>query len=171
VACNCDLTTCGAGLLNPRGAAENAYGPAALIAALESPPLGSRIALDGRTSTPVGSAGIVGFEWIQISGPVVSIPNSSSSVTHVTLPQEPTELVFKLSVIDSLGRVGSAQIRIETKSSIAVGDESGGGGAIELSAIVYLLSAIALCSFWSARRNRASSTGAGRQRQHGQNPP
>jgi serine protease len=154
VACNCDTTTCGAGMLNPRLAVENAYAPAVVIAALENPALGSRIALDGRLSTPVGSARVMNFEWIQISGQAVSIPNGSSSITYVTLPQEPGELVFKLNVTDSQGRVGSAQIRIETDGSMSGGGDSGGGGAIELSAFVCLLLTIAFHALWLARRKR-----------------
>jgi serine protease len=155
VACNCDTTTCGAGMLNPRHAVENAYAPAAVIAALENPAGGSRIALDGRLSTAVGYAHILSFEWLQITGQAVSLPNSSSSITYVTLPQEPGELVFKLSVTDSQGRVGSAQIRIETGSSMAGGGDSGGGGTIEFSAFVCLVLAITFYSLWLARRKRS----------------
>jgi serine protease len=55
VACNCTTALCGAGLLNPQAAVQDANKPAAVIAAVGSPSLGATITLDGRGSAAVGT--------------------------------------------------------------------------------------------------------------------
>ncbi|MBS7808896.1 S8 family peptidase [Variovorax sp. PCZ-1] len=129
VACNCNTSVCGAGLLNPQGALEQSVNPAAVIAAVGSPGLGATVVLDGRASTAVGTPTISSYSWSQISGAARSLPNASSSLTQVVLPSTPGDFVFQLIVTDTLGRNGTAQLFIGTAlPAAAVSSSAGGGG-------------------------------------------
>jgi serine protease len=130
VACNCTTSVCGAGLLNPQGAVQLSVNPAAVIAAVGSPGLGATVVLDGRASVAVGTPTIATYTWSQISGAVLSLPNAGASVTQVVLPSTPGVFIFQLSVIDSLGRSGQAQLYISTTPpAAAVVSSTGGGGS------------------------------------------
>ncbi len=136
VACNCDTTVCGAGLLNPQGAVQQSVNPAAVIAAVGSPSLGAAITLDGRASAAVGTATLSSFAWSQVSGLNVVIGNASTSVTQVVLPNTAGAFIFQLSVTDSLGRNGTAQLYINTEPPVApinvtTSSSSGGGGGAD----------------------------------------
>jgi serine protease len=132
VACNCTTALCGAGLLNPLGAVQDAVKPAAVIAAVGNPALGATVVLDGRASTAVGTPTIATYSWSQISGISISIPNSNASVTQIVLPNAAGAWVFQLTVTDTLGQVGQAQLRVNVEApvaTVAAGGSSGGGGA------------------------------------------
>lgn len=132
VACHCTTSLCGAGLLNPQGAVEDAYKPAAVIASVAAPTLGASVMLDGRASVAVGTATIATYAWSQVSGTSVSIPNATASLTQVILPASAGSFVFQLTVIDTLGQVGRAQlylnIEVLTEAGAATNNEGGGGG-------------------------------------------
>ena len=132
VACQCTTSLCGAGLLNPLGAVQDAIKPAAVISAVGNPGLGATIVLDGRASAAVGTPILASYAWRQVSGVGASISNASSSVTQVVLPNTAGELVFQLAVTDTLGQSGQAQIRIDLEA-LALATEGaggvGGGGA------------------------------------------
>jgi serine protease len=133
VACNCNTALCGAGLLNPLGAVQESIKPAAVIAAVGSPSLGATVVLDARASSALDTATIASYAWSQVSGPVVSLPNASASVTQVVLPGSAGTFVFQLSVTDSQGRSGQSQLAITTVApapavSSVAGSGSGGGG-------------------------------------------
>jgi serine protease len=132
VACNCTTALCGAGLLNPLAAVQDANKPAAVIAAVGSPGLGATITLDGRSSAAVGTPTLASYAWSQISGTSVSIPNANASVTQVILPSTAGALVFQLTVTDTLGQQGQAQIFVNLEApaaTVVAGSSSGGGGA------------------------------------------
>ncbi len=131
VACNCTTTECGAGMLHPFGAVQDALKPAAVISAVGSPGLGASVTLDGRSSAAVGTSTIASYAWSQVSGVSVSIPNASASVTQVALPSSAGIFVFRLTVTDGAGRSGSTDLSITTvqPAAIASGSSSGGGGA------------------------------------------
>ncbi len=145
VACNCTTALCGAGMLNPLAAVQDAVKPAAVIAAVSSPGLGATVTLDGRASTAVGTLTIASFAWSQISGAALSIPNIDASVTQVVLPSTAGIFIFKLTVTDSLGQIGESQLYIDsTPLTAAVANasavSSGGGGADR--ALGWLLAAL-----------------------------
>jgi serine protease len=134
VACQCTTAQCGAGLLNPLGAVQDAAKPAAVIAAVGNPALGVSITLDGRASAAVGTPTIASFGWSQVSGLPVSIPNAGASVTQVVLPSTYGDLVFKLRVTDTAGQIGETQwiVRLQAPAAVAPsasGSGGGGGGA------------------------------------------
>jgi serine protease len=130
VACNCTTALCGAGMLNPLGAVQDAVKPAAVIAAVGNPGLGATVVLDGRASAAVGTPTIASYAWSQVSGAAVSIPNASASLTQVILPNAAGSFVFKLRVTDSLSQIGEAQLYIQLEAPVAaLNDESSGGGS------------------------------------------
>lgn len=135
VACNCTTALCGAGLLNPLGAVEVAVNPAAVIAAVNKPSPGSMVHLDGRLSVAVGTSTVASYAWSQVSGVPLTVPNANSSVTQIILPTAAGTFVFKLTVVDSLGRIGESQLYVTTELPAASVEgasglaESGGGGA------------------------------------------
>ena len=135
VACNCTTALCGAGLLNPLGAVEVAVNPAAVIAAVNKPSPGSMVNLDGRLSVAVGTSTVASYAWSQVSGVPLTVPNANSSVTQIILPTAAGTFVFKLTVVDSLGRIGESQLYVTTELPAASVEgasglaESGGGGA------------------------------------------
>jgi serine protease len=129
LACNCNTSLCGAGLLNPLGAVQDAIKPAAVIAAVGLPGLGATVSLDGRASAAVGTPTIASYAWSQISGASLSLPNSSASVTQVVLPNTAGTFIFKLQVTDTLGQIGEAQLYINIEPpAAAVSSATGGGG-------------------------------------------
>ena len=75
--------------------------------------IGEIITLDASKSyDPNGS--IVSYEWLQLSGPNVSITNLNSISATFTVPEVTmsTTLSFKLTVIDNDGEIGSDQVNI-----------------------------------------------------------
>jgi hypothetical protein len=129
VACQCTTALCGAGLLNPLGAVQEAFKPAAVITNTGTPGLGASLALDGRASAAVGTPTIASYAWRQISGPALSLPHAGASVTQVVLPNAAGTFIFKLRVTDTLGQVGEAQLYINTEPpAAAIGSATSGGG-------------------------------------------
>lgn len=144
VACNCTTSVCGAGLLDPLAAVQQSVNPAAVIAPIGSPALGATVTLDGRASSAVGTPTIAGYTWRQISGATLSLPNASSSITQVILPSTQGVFVFQLSVLDTLGRSGQAQLYISTEVPAAAATGNTGGGGADGWLWLALLAALAL---------------------------
>ena len=123
--------------------------PAAVIAAVGSPGLGATVVLDGRASSALGTATIASYAWSQVSGPAVSLPNASASVTQVVLPGSAGTFVFQLSVTDTQGRSGQSQLVITTVapapavSNVTSGGSGGGGGGADHGLWLALLAMLA----------------------------
>ncbi len=128
VSCICTTVVCGAGLLNPQGAVQQSFNPAAVISPIGRPGLGATVVLDGRTSRAVGTASVASFAWSQVEGAAVSLPNANASVTQVILPNMAGGFVFKLSVTDTLARTGDSELYISIEAPAAASNASGGGG-------------------------------------------
>ena len=149
VACNCNTSVCGAGMLNPEGALAVSVNPAAVIAGVGSPGLGATVVLDGRASSALGTATIASYAWSQVSGPALSLPNASASVTQVVLPGSAGTFVFQLSVTDTQGRSGQSQLAITTVapapavSNVTSGGSGGGGGGADHGLWLALLALLA----------------------------
>lgn len=130
VPCNCDTSTCGAGLLDGARAvlaATSSLVPRAVAAPVTTVPAGNAVALNGNGSTASTGAGIVAYRWTQESGPATAaIANPSSANTTATLPVAGT-YVFSLTVTDNAGRRDVARLAA-TASAPAGGDGGGGGG-------------------------------------------
>jgi serine protease len=140
VACNCTTSLCGAGLLNPWGAVQLAANfPAAVIAPVGNRTFGDTILLDGRGSVAMGTATLAAYAWRQVSGPAVSLPQAHTSVTQVVLPQQAGTLVFELTVTDSLGRSGSAELSLALEAPLSTGGGGGGGADRQLLMLLVLI--------------------------------
>lgn len=130
VACNCDTTTCGPGLLDASAsvrAATSTQVPVAAIASVATPAAGSAVALDGRGSRPSPSGSLVSYQWTQVEGPAVQIVNASAAQASVQLPAGDTRYGFSLQVTSSNGLRDASRVSVTTAKSS--GDNGGGSGS------------------------------------------
>lgn len=154
VACNCTTSLCGSGLLDPFSAVQAAYSPAAVIRAGQPVSPGTKLTLDGSLSAAVTGAFVSAYQWAQVGGSPLTIPNAGHSVTQVVLPASADSFVFQLTVVDNLGRSGVAEMAFVSASAGAGGASSGGGathrGAL---AILILLASLVLIARNKSARN------------------
>lgn len=125
--CNCTPTTCGAGLLDANTSVQLATGPAVVIKPVGEVEPGTVITLDGSQSVPIPGRSIVSYQWVQVSGPPVTLSSASSAVAKGTLVAEDS-YVFSLTVIDNFGRTGEDTVRTVAAMPVLAASSSGGGG-------------------------------------------
>ncbi|MFM7332499.1 MAG: S8 family serine peptidase [Brachymonas sp.] len=157
VACTCNTSVCGAGMLNPLAAVQASYAPAAVIAPVGKPLPGAVITLDARSSAAVGTPTISSYVWAIQQGSGLTIASPTAALTQVRLPETPGVFVFQLSVTDTLGQTGLAQLRIDTMplpepASTASTSSSGGGGGADSRAWLALLLVLTVIATVSAAR-------------------
>ncbi|RCW64415.1 S8 family peptidase [Pseudorhodoferax soli] len=131
VPCNCDTSTCGAGLLDGARAvlaATSSLVPQAVAAPVATAPAGNAVPLNGNASTASTGAAIVTYRWAQVSGPATAtIANPGSANTSATLPVAGA-YVFSLTVTDNAGRRDVANLAVTASTSSSGGGGGGGGG-------------------------------------------
>lgn len=159
VACLCTSTKCGAGMLNPLAAVQDAVKPAALIAPVGALLPSATLVLDGRSSAAVSPARIASYAWSQVSGPALAIPNGNASLTQLNLGSAPAVYVFQLAVTDTLGRVGQTWLRVETTAAQQPADAasqagSGSGGGADHLIWVLTLMALLIMPWLQRQRSR-----------------
>lgn len=71
---------------------------------------------------------IVSYNWEQISGAIVLISNSSQTISDFVAPEGEWELVFRVTVTDDNGFVGSNTITIKVTPEVQEDNVQGGGG-------------------------------------------
>jgi len=125
--CNCTTTTCGAGLLDANTSVQLATGPAVVIKPVGEVEPGTVITLDGSQSVPIPGRSIVSYQWVQVSGPPVTLSSASSAVAKGTLVAEDS-YVFSLTVVDNFGRTGEDTVRAVAAMPVLAASSSGGGG-------------------------------------------
>jgi serine protease len=131
-------------MLNPAAAIQASYAPAAVIAPVGKPLPGSVITLDARGSAAVGTPTVSSFIWAIQQGSGLVIASPTAALTQVRLPETPGVFVFQLSVTDTLGQTGLAQLRVDTTpvpeaASTQANASSGGGGGADSSVWLALL--------------------------------
>lgn len=126
-ACNCTTTTCGAGLLDANTSVQLATGPAVVIKPVGEVEPGTVITLDGSQSVPIPGRSIVSYQWVQVSGPPVTLSAASSAVAKATLVAEDS-YVFSLTVVDNFGRTGEDTVRTVAAMPVLAASSGGGGG-------------------------------------------
>ncbi len=125
--CGCTTTTCGAGLLDANTSVQLATGPAVVIKPVGEVEPGTVITLDGSQSVPIPGRSIVSYQWVQVSGPPVTLSSASSAVAKGTLVAEDS-YVFSLTVVDNFGRTGEDTVRAVAAMPVLAASSSGGGG-------------------------------------------
>lgn len=124
--CNCTTTTCGAGLLDAHASVQLATGPAVVIKPLAQVEPGTVVTLDGSQSVAIPGATITSYQWVQVSGPPVTITSPTSAVATATLASEAT-YVFSLTARDNLNRVG--EDTVQGVAAMPPPPAGGGGGS------------------------------------------
>ena len=160
VACVCNTSVCGAGMLNPLGAVQAAAAPAAVIAPVGTSTPGTIVSLDGSNSAAVGTPTISAYNWTVVQGAGLSIASSTAALTPMQLPSTPGIFIVKLVVTDSLGRTGEVQLRIDNVPLPQAATTSGGGGGADSplwALVLLLLSMSALCALLRTQRKTSST--------------
>ena len=104
--CNCDTSSCGAGLLDARGAVLAAQAPIAAIAATNAVNTATTpITLDARLSVAIAGASVSRYQWALVgtvpAGATVADPNAAQTTVSFAGPGSAT---VRLTVTDSAGR-------------------------------------------------------------------
>lgn len=121
--CNCSTSTCGAGMLDAHRSVQLATGPAVVIRAIAQVEPGTVITLDGSGSVAIPGANIVSYQWVQVSGPAVTINAASDDVATATVVSEAT-YVFSLTAVDDSNRTGEDTVQVV----VAMPPPPAGGG-------------------------------------------
>lgn len=104
--CDCNTSTCGAGMLDAPGAIAQAR--TTLPVANGSASInGSSLVLDGTLSKVSSGRTVASYAWSQVSGTSVLEGTSSSAQVNLTTPGDNSDLVFRLTVTDSVGETHS----------------------------------------------------------------
>jgi serine protease len=112
--CNCTTETCGAGMVNARGAVLEALRPVAVASANPSTATtGEVVALDGSGSFASNSRSIVSYAWTvaAASGPVPTIANADSPNATFTTTSDGA-VTLRLTVTDDQGAQDSADVNV-----------------------------------------------------------
>ncbi len=135
--------------------AREAQAPTVLVSVIGNAAPGSSIQLSGDASYSDLDATLTQFSWTQPSGTPVIIQNAASPTATVTLPSSPGTFVFRLTVTDSLKRVGFKEVSVVSNEASAPSIVASGGAlswqwgvGLCLLALVYALTV----GRWFSRR-------------------
>ncbi|MFN4330131.1 MAG: S8 family serine peptidase [Limnobacter sp.] len=118
--CNCTTAVCGSGMLDAYAAVLAARGTLPLANASvsanglgtsgyqESAVASNPVLLRGSDSTAISGRTIASYSWTQVSGTSVLTGTSASADLTLPAPNATTDLVFKLTVTDSVGQSHSS---------------------------------------------------------------
>lgn len=150
VACNCDTTTCGPGLLDARAsvlAATSPQFPVAAIAAVPQVQAGTRVVLNGSAQAGAGG-GALRYQWTQTAGPSVQIGNANAAQANVLLPDANTDYAFSLEVTNSNNLRDVASVAVSTGRASDNGGSGGGSLGWLWGVALWLVAGVA----WAMRR-------------------
>jgi serine protease len=151
--CNCTNATCGAGMLDANTSVQLATGPAVVIQPIAQVEPGTVITLDGSRSVAIPGASIVSYQWIQVSGPAVTINSASNAVATATLVSE-ANYVFSLTAVDDSNRRGEDTVQaVAAMPQLAAG--GGGGSSSLLWGLALWAWVLAVCWQQYPRRRKA----------------
>jgi serine protease len=123
--------SCGTGLLDAQAAVNFALGDTPFTV-----PSGTTVALTGTATTGNSDSAITSYEWVQISGPTVTLSTSAAAVTTFVMPTITTDtdssVYFRFRATNSLGSSSDSRVGVQgVVSDAPVNIESvgsGGGG-------------------------------------------
>lgn len=107
--------------------AREAQAPTVLVSVIGNAAPGSSIQLSGDASYSDLDATLTQFSWTQPSGTPVIIQNAASPTATVTLPSSLGTFVFRLTVTDSLKRVGFKEVSVVSNEASAPARIASGG--------------------------------------------
>ncbi|HET7506579.1 MAG TPA: S8 family serine peptidase [Kofleriaceae bacterium] len=108
---------------------------AAIVAATSCVQGGSTVTLNGTGSSDADGT-IVAYAWTQLSGPPVTLSGAGTAIASFTAPTQGT-LVFALTVTDSDGLTGTAQVTIPI-APLPVADATASDAVVSQGATVTL---------------------------------
>ncbi len=163
--CNCNVNTCGAGLLDAAFAVQQALIPTASIAPVAlwvngqalatSGPIdaGATVLLSGLPSLLGAQQSLQSVRWLQLSGPAASLANPNNITTTATLSGQAGVATFELRVTDTNARSSDATIAVTTAAGVVAPPppSGGGGGAVSPWDVLALL-ALTIGVVWRTRR-------------------
>jgi serine protease len=132
--------SCGAGLLDAQAAVNFALGDTPFTTATSDAtgavPSGTTVTLTGTATTGKSGSAITSYEWVQISGPTVTLSTSAAAVTTFVMPTITTDtdssVYFRFRATNSLGSSSDSRVGVQgVVSDAPVNIESvgsGGGG-------------------------------------------
>ena len=159
--CNCNTSTCGAGVLNGLGALQQAEKPALFLTSLGSLQPSTTVTLSAANSKAALGSSMQGFQWVQVSGTAVTLVTVSASDVAFRMPSTGGSFTFRLFGTDSAGRVSAQDVQINASGTPDGGASggSGGGGAMGLWGILALIGLTVLESLRKCRQQRGQSAG------------
>src|SRR5213078_1835955 len=108
---------------------------AAIVAATSCVQGGSTVTLNGTGSSDADGT-IVAYAWTQVSGPAVTLSGAGTAIASFTAPTQGI-LVFALTVTDSDGLTGTAQVTIPI-APLPVADATASDAVVSQGATVTL---------------------------------
>lgn len=155
--CNCNTSTCGAGVLNGLGAAREAEKPALVLTPIGSLQPGTTVTLSAANSQAALGSSMQGFQWIQVSGTAVTLAVVNASDVAFRMPSTGGSFTFLLIGSDTAGRSSMQEVQLSA-SGTADGGASGGsgGGAVGQWGVLALLALVVMEGLRARRHRRVS---------------
>lgn len=143
--CNCTTDTCGAGMVNARGAVLEALRPAAVASANPTTATtGQVINLDGSSSFAANGRSIVSYAWTVAasSGPAPTIANADSPNASFTTTGDGT-VALRLTVTDDQGAQDFADVNVNGTVQAITVTVSPGSATVQVGAAQAFSAAVA----------------------------
>lgn len=149
--CNCDTSSCGAGMLDAAAAVRSANNPIALIAGPGSASAGQSITIDGSASVGSPGIGTITYRW-QATGDGTATLGATNGPT-LNFSATAGSYSVTLTVTDASGHSDSRTVALQVTGSTSNGGggSGGGGGSVDAE---QLLALMAFCLFGALRARR-----------------
>lgn len=130
--CDCNTNTCGSGMLDA---------PSAIAQARTTIPVangstsinGSSLVLDGSLSKVSSGRTVASYAWTQVSGTSVLDGTSSNAQVNLTTPSGTSDLVFRLTVTDSVGETHTTLAAQRSGTGTSPSEPAGTAGSSSTS--------------------------------------
>lgn len=134
IACVCNTSTCGAGMLDAYRAVQAiSTSPTAKISESQTVNVGTAVTLSGKGSSD-DSWGKISYMWTQTAGEAVTLQGQGTPTVSFTAPALPMNLAFKLVVIDDTGLSSEATTQVTVQST----QSNSGGGSLSWAFLAVL---------------------------------